>query len=93
MDIDQVIPDGYMRNAAGHLVPEDQVREHDKLRDQTARDLADEAIRLHALLKAFKDERVDEIMEAANVQVWLGSNRHAVFYPLRDKTEYNLVLL
>ncbi|KIW57035.1 hypothetical protein PV05_05640 [Exophiala xenobiotica] len=44
-------------------------------------------------LKAFKDERVDEIMEAANVQVWLGSNRHAVFYPLRDKTEYNLVLL
>lgn len=44
-------------------------------------------------LKAFKNERVDEIMEAANVQVWLGSNRHAVFYPLRDKTEYNLVLL
>ncbi|KAK4943605.1 hypothetical protein LTR10_016900 [Elasticomyces elasticus] len=44
-------------------------------------------------LKAFKNERVNEIMEAANVQVWLGSNRHAVFYPLRDKTEYNLVLL
>lgn len=30
------IPAGYMQNAAGHLVPEHQVREHDKLRDGVA---------------------------------------------------------
>ncbi|KIW09876.1 hypothetical protein PV08_11977 [Exophiala spinifera] len=44
-------------------------------------------------LKSFKNERIDELMEAENVQVWLGPGRHAVFYPLRNKTEYNLVLL
>ena len=27
-------PTGYMRNAQGHLVPESQVREQDKLRDE-----------------------------------------------------------
>ncbi|KIW98777.1 uncharacterized protein Z519_00440 [Cladophialophora bantiana CBS 173.52] len=44
-------------------------------------------------LKGFKDERIDKLIEASNVQVWLGSGRHAVFYPLRNKTEYNLVLI
>lgn len=37
------IPAGFVRNAVGHLVPVDQVREHDKLRDGVARDLGDEA--------------------------------------------------
>lgn len=44
-------------------------------------------------LKAFHNNQIDKLTEASNVQVWLGSGRHAVFYPLRDKTEYNLVLL
>lgn len=44
-------------------------------------------------LKSFKNDRIDKLMEAENVQVWLGPGRHAVFYPLRNKTEYNLVLL
>lgn len=44
-------------------------------------------------LEAFKDKRVDKLLEKSNVQVWLGPGRHAVFYPLRDKSEYNLVLL
>ncbi|OQV07457.1 FAD binding domain-containing protein [Cladophialophora immunda] len=44
-------------------------------------------------LKGFRNEKIDKLIEASNVQVWLGSGRHAVFYPLRDKTEYNLVLL
>ena len=30
-------PEGYWRNAAGHLVPEAQVSAHDKLRDGVAR--------------------------------------------------------
>src|ERR1700761_9344748 len=44
-------------------------------------------------LLAFQDEGIDKLMEASNVQVWLGPGRHAVFYPLRGHTEYNLVLL
>ncbi|KIW62187.1 hypothetical protein PV04_10385 [Phialophora macrospora] len=44
-------------------------------------------------LGALENEKIDQLMEASNVQVWLGPNRHAVFYPLRNHTEYNLVLL
>lgn len=61
------IPAGYMRNAAGHLVPEDQVREHDKLRDATARDLAGEAERLHAELKAFKQKALGDIADLVRI--------------------------
>jgi salicylate hydroxylase len=32
-------------------------------------------------------------MKASNIQNWLGADQHAVFYPLRDHTEYNLVLI
>ena len=44
-------------------------------------------------LLSFRDTKVDQLMKASNIQVWLGSNQHAVFYPLRDHTEYNLVLI
>ena len=33
------IPEGFVMNAAGHLVPKHQVREQDALRDQVAGDL------------------------------------------------------
>ncbi|WP_435100803.1 DUF3164 family protein [Arhodomonas sp. AD133] len=57
------IPAGYMRNAAGHLVPEDQVREHDKMRDEVARDLAAEAVELNRRLAAFKRRALSEIAD------------------------------
>lgn len=44
-------------------------------------------------LKRFQDPIIDALIEKSNVQVWLGPGRHAVFYPLRNKTEFNLVLL
>lgn len=44
-------------------------------------------------LSSFQDPRVNELMKASNIQVWLGPDQHAVFYPLRDHTEYNLVLI
>jgi salicylate hydroxylase len=44
-------------------------------------------------LEAFNDEGIDKLIQASNVQVWLGPNQHAVFYPLRNHTEFNLVLL
>jgi salicylate hydroxylase len=44
-------------------------------------------------LEALKNERIDKILGQSNIQVWLGEGKHAVFYPLRNHTEYNLVLL
>jgi signal transduction protein with GAF and PtsI domain len=69
-----------MRNAAGHLVPEDQVREHDKLRDQVARELAQEAEALHERLKAFKAKALAEIADlvaiaAERYEVHLGGKK------------------
>lgn len=46
--------DGYMQNALGHLVPRDQVRPHDLLRDQVANDLVQEALDLNERLRQFK---------------------------------------
>lgn len=44
-------------------------------------------------LEALGDQGVDGLLEQSDIQVWLGPGKHAVFYPLRDHTEYNLVLL
>lgn len=74
------VPAGYMRNAAGHLVPEDQVREHDKLRDQVARELAQEAEALHERLKAYKAKALADIADlvaiaAERYEVHLGGKK------------------
>lgn len=65
--VDTTIPLGYMRNAAGHLVPEDQVREHDKMRDQVARELAAEAEELNARLRAFKKKALGDIADLVSI--------------------------
>lgn len=57
------IPDGYMKNATGHLVPVEQVREHDKLRDAVAADLASDAVKLNAMLAAFKHKALGDIAD------------------------------
>jgi salicylate hydroxylase len=44
-------------------------------------------------LLSFRNSNVDQLMKASNIQNWLGADQHAVFYPLRDHTEYNLVLI
>lgn len=61
------IPDGYMRNPAGHLVPRDQVREQDLLRDQVAAGLADRAINIHEQLKAFKARSLQDIADLVRI--------------------------
>lgn len=61
------IPDGYMENALGHLVPIDQVRESDLLRDRVTLDLAHEAIELHERLKAFKTKALGEIADVISI--------------------------
>lgn len=61
------IPAGFVMNAAGHLVPEHQVREHDKLRDGIARDLAEEAVRLNAALAAFKAKALGDVADLISI--------------------------
>lgn len=55
------IPAGFVKNAAGHLVPEHQVREHDKLRDSVARELAWQAVTINSLLAEFKKKALADI--------------------------------
>lgn len=74
------IPAGFVMNAAGHMVPEHQVRPHDKLRDQVAGDLSQEAIELSAALEAFKKKALADIADlirisAENYGVTLGGEK------------------
>ena len=61
------IPEGFMKNAAGHLVPVAQVREHDKLRDQVAGSLAARAIALNAQLADFKKQALADIADLVSI--------------------------
>ena len=74
------IPAGFVKNAAGHLVPEHQVREHDKLRDQVAGDLAKQAVAISESLAAFKAKALGDIADliaisAEKYQVKLGGRK------------------
>ncbi|SEI21415.1 DUF3164 family protein [Pseudomonas asplenii] len=60
---DIAIPAGFVRNAIGHLVPVEQVREHDKLRDGVARDLGNAAEHISALLAEFKKQALADIAD------------------------------
>ncbi|WP_338807114.1 DUF3164 family protein [Pseudomonas chlororaphis] len=61
------IPEGFVRNAIGHLVPVDQVREQDKLRDQVASDLAEAAKELNLALKRFKKKSLGDIDDLISI--------------------------
>lgn len=60
-------PDGYMRNALGHLVPTSTVRPIDIARDELVRELVDRAKTLSGTIGAFKREAFGDI--AAFVQL------------------------
>lgn len=64
---DIAIPEGYLLNPAGHLVPREQVREQDLLRDQVATELADRALNIHHQLKAFKARALADIADLVSV--------------------------
>ncbi|MDR8469956.1 DUF3164 family protein, partial [Acinetobacter baumannii] len=55
------IPEGYWENASGAFVPEANVKEIDKLRDQTVRKLHEKAKEIHDLLAEFKVEGFADI--------------------------------
>ena len=61
------IPEGYMRNPAGHLVPRDQVRQQDLLRDAVASKLAADAIEINRLLREFKALALGDIADLVKI--------------------------
>ena len=65
----QQIPDGFVKNAAGHLVPEHQVREQDKLRDNVARDLAAQAVAISDSMTAFKAKALADIEDLISISL------------------------
>lgn len=74
------IPDGFMKNALGHLVPVAQVREHDLLRDQVAGSLAVRGKALSEALAEFKKAALADIADLVSVsaeryQVTLGGKK------------------
>jgi hypothetical protein len=50
-----VIPEGYMKNGVGHLVPTELVKDIDKLRDQTVRRIVEAALVLAPAIRGFKE--------------------------------------
>ncbi len=63
----EMIPDGYMKNAAGHLVPKAQVREQDLLRDEVARKHVARALELNAALREFKAQVLADIADLVKI--------------------------
>ncbi|MBL0949181.1 MAG: DUF3164 family protein [Pseudomonas sp.] len=55
------IPEGWVRNAAGGLQHESEIREQDKMRDMVVMGIVKDAVRLHEELKALKKRALEEI--------------------------------
>lgn len=54
-------PEGYMQDPQGRLVPAGVVKDIDKLRDQTVREIVAQAQFVHLQLKAFKQQTFSDI--------------------------------
>lgn len=61
------IPAGFMQDSRGRLVPESQVREQDKLRDQIVTELAKDAQAIHERLSAFKRKALADIRDLIQI--------------------------
>lgn len=61
------IPEGYMKNAMGHLVPKCQVREQDLLRDETARRIAAKWLELNQIMRALKAEIFADVADHVRI--------------------------
>lgn len=66
-NIPETIPEGYMKNAQGHLVPRANVREQDLMRDEVARSLAGEASVLNKALAAYKKKALGDIADLVKI--------------------------
>jgi hypothetical protein len=55
------IPEGYMQDAKGSLIPIDMVKEIDKLRDSLVKEIAQKAAEMSSVLEGFKKKSMDDI--------------------------------
>jgi len=60
---EQAVPAGYKRNAIGHLVPIESIKDEDLLRDEFVQRVIEQAIELATVISAFKT-RLGEDMQA-----------------------------
>jgi salicylate hydroxylase len=56
-------------------------------------DLAYRGTFTRSQLAHLNDEKVNKLLDDSSIQVWLGPEKHVVFYPVRNGTEFNLVLM
>ncbi len=61
------IPEGYMQNATGDLVRIENVREHDKLRNQVAIELAEKAKAISQQLAEYKRQAMADIEDLISI--------------------------
>lgn len=76
----QNIPEGYKRNAVGHLVPIESIKEEDLARDQFVQDMVARAQELSTTLQAFKKRVRDDFqafldLSAEKYEVTLGGEK------------------
>lgn len=85
------VPDGYMQDHKGHLIPVSQVKEIDLIRDDLVKRLVDEALATQKVLKNFKLNAFSEIadfieMSADRYDVQVGGKKgNATFYSFDGK--------
>lgn len=58
-----VVPEGYMENAKGHLIPIDKVKPIDKLRDEVVKDMIAIAVKQRADMRLAKNKLFDAFNE------------------------------
>ncbi|PIA66160.1 sulfate transporter [Ectopseudomonas toyotomiensis] len=61
------VPEGWLRNAAGGLQHESEIREQDKMRDMVVMGIVKDAVRLHEELKALKKRALEEIDDLVTI--------------------------
>lgn len=59
--------EGFLLNALGHYVPREQVREHDLLRDEAVRALAEKALAINKALVEFKSVALADIADLIKI--------------------------
>ncbi|MGR3501580.1 DUF3164 family protein [Pseudaestuariivita sp.] len=57
-----VVPEGYMKNARGELIPEENIKPAQKLQDELVRGLMKDARRIHDELRTFKALALSETL-------------------------------
>lgn len=56
-------------------------------------DLAYRAVLSRSDIESLNDPSMEPLLNEPSTFTWLGPHKHAVFYPIRNHTQFNFVLL